>query len=339
MSFNKLGRCIISALVISTLSVSMFSLPSYADEVSISNEEGSSQSENVYQLGDIDMNGRVDSYDSLLALRSSVGLDMLSNMQKSIGDINKDDIIDSYDSLSILRLSVNLDISDIDSNESKGNDENKDTIPSEPRLERLSKPIKGIDISFWQGNVDFKKVKESGVEFIILRAGHGTLEDTKFEEYYREAKKLGFKLGAYWYSEAWSEYGANLEADKCLDVIRGKQFDYPIFYDLENQYQFDLGKDFCSLIMDTFCSRVRNGGYHAGFYMSTFYATHFLSEDIKTDYDCWVAQWKGNPTYEWEYTMWQYGTTYVDGIKGEVDGDICYVDYPKYIELVGGNGY
>lgn len=99
--------------------------------------------------------------------------------------------------------------------------------------------LKGIDISTWQGpNLDFKKLKKSGVNFAIIRAGFGTgNKDNQFENNYSKAKKAGMPVGAYWYSYALSAEGARAEAQSCISMLKGKQFEYPIYFDLEDPTQ------------------------------------------------------------------------------------------------------
>ena len=106
--------------------------------------------------------------------------------------------------------------------------------------------IKGIDVSTHQGNIDWSKVAQSGVQFAILRAGYGresSQKDSRFESYYVEAKAAGIPVGAYWYSYAMSPEEARQEAEACLEVLRGKRYEYPIYYDVEEKDTLNLGKD------------------------------------------------------------------------------------------------
>ena len=132
--------------------------------------------------------------------------------------------------------------------------------------------IKGIDVSSWQGNIDFAKVKASGIDFVIIRAGYGRetrQNDNCFEVNYRNAKAAGLDVGAYWYSYADSAEDAVKEAKACMEVIKGKKFEYPIFFDLEEQSQFAKGRingisgnvdmDYC---YTDYPAIVKNGGYN-----------------------------------------------------------------------------
>ena len=101
--------------------------------------------------------------------------------------------------------------------------------------------IKGIDVSSWQGIVDYKKVKAGDIDFVIIRAGFGretSQKDNCFEQNYSAAKAAGLDVGAYWYSYADSAEDAVREAKACMEVIKGKKFEYPIYFDLEEQSQF-----------------------------------------------------------------------------------------------------
>ena len=122
----------------------------------------------------------------------------------------------------------------------------------------MSKAImQGCDLSMYQGEIDFAKLKagtatKKGVDFAILRAGYGKFayqKDKKFESYYSGCKKVGIKTGVYWYSYAMSEDEARQEAQVCLQVLKGKKFEMPIYYDVEEQKQFALGKKKVSAII------------------------------------------------------------------------------------------
>ena len=130
--------------------------------------------------------------------------------------------------------------------------------------------VKGIDVSVWQGDIDFAKVKASGIGFAIIRAGYGNGNtDTRFEQNYSRAKAAGLPVGAYWYSYAKSADAARQEARKCAELLKGKQFEYPIYFDLEEQSQLSQGRDFCSSLIKAFCDELESQGFFAGFYTKT----------------------------------------------------------------------
>ena len=203
--------------------------------------------------------------------------------------------------------------------------------------------MKGIDVSVHNGNIDWGKVKADGIEFAILRAGFGRLEkqkDEKFEQNYAGAKAAGIPVGAYWYSYAMDEDEARLEADVFLKVIKGKQFEMPVYFDLEEKKQFDLGKEKVSAIMRAFLERVESADYFTGLYGSASSLTTHTADDIKTHYTIWLAHWVNQTNYSGAYGIWQHSEKgKVDGISGNVDLDICYKDFPTIIKGKGLNGW
>lgn len=203
--------------------------------------------------------------------------------------------------------------------------------------------MKGIDVSVHNGNIDWNKVKSAGIEFAILRAGFGRLEkqkDEKFEQNYAGAKAAGILVGAYWYSYAMTPEEAELEANVFLKVIKGKQFEMPVYFDLEEKKQFDLGKEKVSAIMRAFLEKVEKSGYFTGLYGSASSLTTHTADDIKSHYTIWLAHWVNQTNYSGAYAVWQYFEKgHVDGINGNVDLDICYKDFPTIIKGKGLNGW
>ncbi|NJP41217.1 LysM peptidoglycan-binding domain-containing protein [Oscillospiraceae bacterium HV4-5-C5C] len=201
--------------------------------------------------------------------------------------------------------------------------------------------IKGIDVSVWQGNIDFGKVKVSGISFVIIRAGYGNgNKDKWFDENYRKAKAAGLHIGAYWYSYATSADGAKQEAQSCAKVLSGKQLDYPVYFDIEEKSQLSRGKDFCSSLITAFCTELERLGYYAGFYTSLSSLNSVISDAVKKRFTVWVAQWSSKCSYSGSYGVWQYSSKgKVNGISGNVDMDYSYIDFPSAIKNGGFNGY
>lgn len=200
---------------------------------------------------------------------------------------------------------------------------------------------RGIDISRYQGKPDFGRLK-SEVDYIILQAGYGrysSQKDSEFERSYSECKKHGIPVGVYWYSYAKSPADALAEAAACMEVIKGKQFEYPIYYDLEE----DLGALGCSLvsaIAATFCTAIEKAGYFAGIYISRSPAQSYLTDEVCRKYALWLAEYGSRLNWSGAVGMWQNSSTgRFSGINGDVDTDICYEDYPKLIKSAGLNGY
>ena len=203
--------------------------------------------------------------------------------------------------------------------------------------------MKGIDISKWQKNVDFNKVKASGIDFVIIRAGYGkevSQKDPYFDKNYEKAKAAGLHVGAYWYSYAETIEAAKQEAAACLSVIKGKQFDLPIYFDVEEKSQFAKGKNFCDSIITVFCDALEAKGYFAGLYISASPLKTHVSESIRNRYTIWVAQYNSKCTYNGDYGIWQYSSKgSIPGVSGNCDMDECYKDFPSIIKKGGFNGY
>lgn len=204
----------------------------------------------------------------------------------------------------------------------------------------------GIDLSEHQGTVDFAKLKSSGIDFVLLRAGYGSANryphqyDAKFEEYYKQAKAAGLGVGAYWYSYAENADMAADEAVSFITALKGKQFDYPVYIDLEeDNIAHLLGKTAYSNIAAKILSTVESNGYWVGIYASLYYLTSCLDMAKLSRYAIWCAQWNDVCEYE-NAGIWQYTNSHtVNGIAGKVDADYAYYDYPSQIKAKGLNGY
>lgn len=143
--------------------------------------------------------------------------------------------------------------------------------------------VLGIDVSKWQGNIDWNKVKKQ-IAFAIVRAGFGNLasqKDSFFEANYKNAKSAGVPIGCYWYSYAKDPDDARKEADAFLEVVKGKKFEYPIYYDIEESDVLKLGEEKVSAIAKAFLEKVEKAGYWVGLYMSASYLNSVISADIK----------------------------------------------------------
>ena len=203
----------------------------------------------------------------------------------------------------------------------------------------------GIDVSKHNGSINWNSVKDSGkVDFVVMRAGYGKLvsqKDPKFEEYYSACKKLGIPIGCYWYSYAKTIAEAQTEARVFLDVIRGKQFEFPVYLDLEEESQFRLGKNTCSAIAEAFLEIVEKAGYFVGIYSSKSGLENYIDASIRKKYSVWVAHVNVQKTsYSMPFDMWQYSWKgRIDGISGDVDCNYCYKDFPAIIKNAGLNGF
>lgn len=194
--------------------------------------------------------------------------------------------------------------------------------------------MKGIDISEFQENVDYSKLKEQGIEFAIIRLGYGkniSQKDSMFETHFEGLKNVGIKVGAYLYSYAYVKEGAKLEAENTLKIIKGKQFDLPIFYDMEESNQAVLGKKVLTDMANEWCRIIKNAGYKAGIYANLNWFKNYLNPyEIKSEGNyIWLALWNNdeNPNVQFPVDFWQYSSKgKLDGIKGRVDLDKCFVE-------------
>lgn len=208
--------------------------------------------------------------------------------------------------------------------------------------------LKGIDVSKWQGQIDFNAVKRSGVDFVIIQAGYGksvTQKDPYFEQNYARAKAAGLKVGAYWFSYALTPNEAAEEARTCAAVIANKQFDFPIYYDLENEakskyFPFVTGKTNCSNMVKAFCMELEKLGYFVGLYISRSPLQTHITKEVAERFALWLAEYGSKLNYTGKYGIWQRSSTgRVVGIIGNVDIDEAVIDYSTIIKKGGFNGY
>ena len=207
---------------------------------------------------------------------------------------------------------------------------------------------KGIDVSKYQGSIDFNKVKAQGYTFVIIKAGYGkysTQVDPYFEENYKRAKAAGLNVGAYWFGYATTVADAKKEANVCMQAIKGKKFEYPIYYDMEtdttsNHYPFSTGIVNCSAMVEAFCDLLEKSGYFAGLYISRSPLQAYITPAVANRYALWVADYNDKCYYNGSFGIWQYSEKgRVSGINANVDMDISYIDYATIIKNKGLNGF
>jgi lysozyme len=204
--------------------------------------------------------------------------------------------------------------------------------------------FKGIDVSHWQGAIDWKKVKAAGIQFTIIKSGGsdaGFYTDPRWEENYRSAKASGIAVGAYYFVGPACTSAADGQADaqRFLNQLKGKQFEYPVFIDVEATSPSTKAGTTEAAI--AFCRTLEAAGYYAGIYSSAVSGFRDRLDDSKlTSFTHWVAQYASKCTYGGAYGIWQYSSTgSVNGISGNVDMNISYIDYPSTIKASGFNGY
>lgn len=196
---------------------------------------------------------------------------------------------------------------------------------------------------FQQGKVDFQKAKAEGFKGVIIRVNDPDTymgKDPCYERDYTEAKKAGLFVGAYWFTMATTiDYGME-EAKKFADYTDGKQFDLPLYIDLENNKTLAMGMSFCTKLIDSMCTYLQyQRKKFIGVYCSSCIYPTVVSENVRNKFCCWIADYRGYIGYQGNYGIWQYGYAKTSCYPGNIDGDICYVNYPKVIKDRGLNGF
>lgn len=191
----------------------------------------------------------------------------------------------------------------------------------------MSNGVSLVDVSEWQQNVDYNKLKRSGINAVIIRAGYGrevSQKDNMFESHFRNAKNANLKIGVYWYSYADSVSDAEKEAKACLECIKNKSIDMPIYYDLEDSSQIWLGKTKLTEIAEKFCETVKKSGYKAGVYANLNWFNNYLDYNkLKSKYSIWLAQY--NSENELSCDIWQNSSTgKINGYNGSIDTNIIF---------------
>ena len=193
---------------------------------------------------------------------------------------------------------------------------------------------KGIDVSEFQGKIDWEKVKNSGVEFAILRCGYGmdfsNQDDVEYERNANECERLGIPYGVYLMSYANTVEKARSEAKHVLRLIEGRKISLGVWYDIEdNRTSGAINKETLTNIINTFCNTIKNAGNRVGVYANLNWLENKIEKTIKDNYDIWVAQYYSKCEYEGKYIMWQHTSSgKVNGISTNVDMNILYEDLP-----------
>ncbi|MCD7726206.1 MAG: Ig-like domain-containing protein [Clostridiales bacterium] len=195
----------------------------------------------------------------------------------------------------------------------------------------------GIDVSKWNGSIDWSAVKNAGVSYVIIRCGYrgsstgALIEDPKFKTNIKGAKAAGLKVGVYFFSQATNEVEAVEEASMAINLVSGYGLNYPIFLDVESSGGRGdaISKETRTAVCKAFCATVQNSGYTAGIYANKTWLTEKINTSSLTGYKIWLAQYASSPTYTaTRYDMWQYSSKgSVSGISGNVDMNISYLNY------------
>ena len=200
---------------------------------------------------------------------------------------------------------------------------------------------KGLDISAWNTGLDYKKIKQAGYEFVMIRLGYGEKEDQEAAAHIKGARAAGLKIGGYWFLYAADQLGALANAKACLKVLKKYEgcFEYPIALDFEGdsirycyQQGGSTGKSNLTLMCRSFLEAVESAGYYVSIYCNLSDLDRLYSS-ITQRYDLWLAQW-GVKSPGISCGMWQHSDT---GSDFKLDHNIAYYDYPKVIRGAGLN--
>lgn len=197
----------------------------------------------------------------------------------------------------------------------------------------------GIDVSAWQGKIDWEKAKAE-IDFAIIRLGYGTKNlDEQAKRNIAEMNRLGIPYGVYWFSYAYTVEMARNEAKSVIAHLKelGAKLSYPVYFDWEydsRKYAAKNGVNVCKTLLcdmaTAFCEEVKKAGYYSGIYANPDYIQNYFGEDIFKQYDLWVAHYATKTSYE--ANVWQYSSKgRVAGIDGNVDMNRCMIDYPAII--------
>ena len=204
--------------------------------------------------------------------------------------------------------------------------------------------FEGVDVSVYQGNIDWNRAKADGIEFAIMRAGYGkyvSQKDKYFDQNMKNAKAAGLPCGVYWFSYALTPEDAIKEADACYEVIKNYKLEYPVSFDMETESQMKLPKETVAQIIEAFCGRMESYGYYTTLYTYASFLNYKVEDRIFDKYDIWVAHYNpSKPAFNRNYGLWQYSCTgSVQGITGNVDRDYVYLDYERIIKNAHLNGF
>ncbi len=204
----------------------------------------------------------------------------------------------------------------------------------------------GIDISQFNGIVDFSKVKNSGKTFVMVRAGwcgyDGSIQtDSRFEANMRDVQAVGLNAGVYLYNYAKTVDAAQIAAGNLLKMIEPYRVSYPVVFDMEDPSLQPLGKQLLTDIAQGFLNQIESARYYAALYTTSSWMQEFLFPDKLVQYDWWIADWRQGVQRQPQWGMWQYlgDQGRVNGVQGPCDLDRSYKDYPSIFAQYGLNGF
>ena len=205
------------------------------------------------------------------------------------------------------------------------------------KKEKIQGTLIGIDVSKWNGDINWAQVKEAGIQFVVIRAGYGYTIDKKFKRNIEGAIENNIHIGIYWFSYARTADMAIEEARVCASVIEPykDKIDLPVFFDFEydsvvcaRRHGVSISRTLATEMADAFCTTVKDYGYEAGIYTNLDFSNNYFTQSVLERWKVWIAQWTKTNTYKkTDYVMWQYSSRgYVKGIDGYVDMNYYYGD-------------
>lgn len=192
--------------------------------------------------------------------------------------------------------------------------------------------LNGIDVSHYQGNINWKAVKEYGIDFAFIKCLQGkSMVDECFHTNMRNAIANDIPVGVYVYSKAKTIDDAVAEAKRVIKECSQYKLTYPVVFDFESKHFEEMSFVMRGKIIDAFCQTISlDGKYIPMLYSSRYWLMHMIPAEVVKKYDIWLAEYTtGEPKYTGDYKVWQYGLGKVTGIIGDVDMNIGYYDYGK----------
>lgn len=224
-------------------------------------------------------------------------------------------------------------------------DSGTEETSSSDQIYEVNQLVYGIDVSRWQGDIDWSKVAADGITFAMIKCGggdDGLYEDRKFKQNIQGALANGIQVGIYFYSGATDAKTAYDEASFCINLIKDYQITYPVAFDWELDGDYNSVTEAC----ETFCNVIKSYGYQPMVYSNrNRWYNNFNGEKLSNKFKVWMAAYWSEyyytstrwtygddlASFKWHYDMWQYGVTdTVDGIDGYVDMNIAFFGYANY---------
>lgn len=192
--------------------------------------------------------------------------------------------------------------------------------------------LKGIDVSAWQGKIDWQAVKNDGIQFAFVRIGHGAhVLDTYYSQNMKGAQEAGIPVGVYMYSTAKNEAEAIADAQFVIRNMEGYLVSYPVVIDLEDASQDSLSKYQLGRIAKVFCDEVRAAGYTPMLYCNENWYKNRIDVSQITDVEKWIARWNVRYDTSIPRGIWQSGVGRIQGVNTNVDIDFGYKDYTQIV--------